>query len=723
MAVIDNLEIRIKANAEEASNALGRLASALSNLRNVAKGGIRGLATTATHLDKLADSIRNFPDVSKLESLAEVLDHLKSIGNVKVKLDVSGAKQAESAAETVKDLPSKTLFYWGDMPEGQEGYGDAWAEPSDLEYIDAEYEEIAEDAESAANNTSDISKALIGLRDRIRDCTKDSKGLFATFARIAKMMLIRAIIRGFIKSIKEGIANLKAWSATTNHVFADSMNVASASLTNFKNSLAVTIAPLINWFIPYLRLATIRVMEFANSIANMFAMLTGAHSYDAVIEGEESVEAIGDAAGRAKEKLKDLLGFDEINRLSAPTSGGGGGKTDAQDWSGAFEEREVDLAAAAETLSTIYGILAAISALVIWKNLPKIAEWISVIKPVLKAIAKAIGPVKAVWAVAILIVSAIESLVTHWNAWVEAVENSIKRLGLDTRIKKIYDEVVLLMTAIWNVVSPIIQAIADFIGTVIIGYALANIIATINMVVGILETAWDGFKHIVGGTLTFISEVWEGIKLFFQGDIVGGIKKIFNALCDWFVETWVVGFGEVLLSPFVGLVEWVRGLVTSVEEIFHSLIKDINRWVNEYVIKPLNKFIDAVNKLFGFNWSHISYLIDRETPGTGGGSGNGNTHYQEYASGGWPSTGEIFISREAGPELVGTIGGRTAVATNNDIVAAVSQGVASAVASVMGSGGNGQSIAVNVDGRNLFNIMVNQNNAYVRQTGYSPLLV
>lgn len=51
---------------------------------------------------------------------------------------------------------------------------------------------------------------------------------------------------------------------------------------------------------------------------------------------------------------------------------------------------------------------------------------------------------------------------------------------------------------------------------------------------------------------------------------------------------------------------------------------------------------------------------------------------QGFANGGFPTSGEMFIAREAGPELVGTIGGRTAVANNDDIVNSVAQGVADA---------------------------------------------
>ena len=52
------------------------------------------------------------------------------------------------------------------------------------------------------------------------------------------------------------------------------------------------------------------------------------------------------------------------------------------------------------------------------------------------------------------------------------------------------------------------------------------------------------------------------------------------------------------------------------------------------------------------------------------------TTVQKFASGGFPTTGEMFIARESGPEMVGTMGGRTAVANNDQIVSGVSAGVA-----------------------------------------------
>lgn len=75
-----------------------------------------------------------------------------------------------------------------------------------------------------------------------------------------------------------------------------------------------------------------------------------------------------------------------------------------------------------------------------------------------------------------------------------------------------------------------------------------------------------------------------------------------------------------------------------------------------------------------------------------------------YAGGGFPGMGELFVAREAGPEMVGRIGGRTAVANNEQIVEAISEGVYAAVLAAMGSssGSNGdQAINIYLDGKQI----------------------
>ena len=55
-----------------------------------------------------------------------------------------------------------------------------------------------------------------------------------------------------------------------------------------------------------------------------------------------------------------------------------------------------------------------------------------------------------------------------------------------------------------------------------------------------------------------------------------------------------------------------------------------------------------------------------------------------YAKGGFPNTGEFFMARESGPELVGRMGNRTAVANNDQIVSGIERGVYNAVINAQG---------------------------------------
>lgn len=55
-----------------------------------------------------------------------------------------------------------------------------------------------------------------------------------------------------------------------------------------------------------------------------------------------------------------------------------------------------------------------------------------------------------------------------------------------------------------------------------------------------------------------------------------------------------------------------------------------------------------------------------------------------YKSGGMPTTGQMFIARENGPEMVGTMGAKTTVANNDQIVEGIAAGVAAAMAGTNG---------------------------------------
>lgn len=100
----------------------------------------------------------------------------------------------------------------------------------------------------------------------------------------------------------------------------------------------------------------------------------------------------------------------------------------------------------------------------------------------------------------------------------------------------------------------------------------------------------------------------------------------------------------------------------------------------------LKDIVNAVNEIKNSKWVKINLSAS-------GGINN-------FANGGFVGDGEIFRAREAGPELVGTVSGHTAVMNNNQIVESVSAGVYSAVLSAMG-GQNDRPIILNINGREL----------------------
>ena len=133
----------------------------------------------------------------------------------------------------------------------------------------------------------------------------------------------------------------------------------------------------------------------------------------------------------------------------------------------------------------------------------------------------------------------------------------------------------------------------------------------------------------------------------------------------------------------------------------------------------------ALNKYIGSIPDSKAMRLDLKTDKKKFKIGNFAFDIDFRAGGGFPDTGQMFIAREAGPELVGRIGRRTAVANNDQIV----QGIASAVRSAMAganspnSGGTTRITVQNVlNGRAIGESVIEYHNGKVKQTGHSPLL-
>ena len=124
----------------------------------------------------------------------------------------------------------------------------------------------------------------------------------------------------------------------------------------------------------------------------------------------------------------------------------------------------------------------------------------------------------------------------------------------------------------------------------------------------------------------------------------------------------------------------------SIKGVCNLVIDGLNLLINaifqvfRIIANTIGGIVDFIGSLFGRDWG---WNIPNIAP-----------KISKLATGGSPASGQMFIAREAGPELVGTIGGSTAVVNNDQIVESVSAGVYHAVSSALGKGGSSSVVKV-----------------------------
>lgn len=141
----------------------------------------------------------------------------------------------------------------------------------------------------------------------------------------------------------------------------------------------------------------------------------------------------------------------------------------------------------------------------------------------------------------------------------------------------------------------------------------------------------------------------------------------------------------------------------------------------------LNNLWSSVKGFFGGKTVSVGTKATKKADG-GVFSGGSWKPVKRYAVGGLPNMGQMFVAREAGPELVGTLGGHTAVMNNDQIVSSVSYGVAQAVKEVIQplvkmGGGNNRPIQISLDGKVIFDSTRQSAKEYFDRTGMSPFPV
>ncbi len=322
--------------------------------------------------------------------------------------------------------------------------------------------------------------------------------------------------------------------------------------------------------------------------------------------------------------------------------------------------------------------------------------------------------------------SIVDTITSAWDL-VVAVFSSVGQWFYNILILPIFNFFVGLwedIKGIWSVVATwfdenVIQPIINFFSPIVetISQFFRGCWLIIQAVWVVASTWFD--ETFIQPTVALFEGLWESVSGFFSS-LWEDIKAVWNVVATWFDET--------VVQPIVGVFEPIK---TKVSGIFSSLWEDIKgvwnkaaTWFDDTIIKPVKTaFEKACNSISGFFsnlWlgirrgvanamngvigaieSAINWVIGGINNLVGGfdklvqwaadvlGKDWGSiTLLQQvkfsrvtvptYAEGGFPEQGQMFIAREAGAEMVGNIGRRTAVANNEQIVAGIAGGVAEA---------------------------------------------
>lgn len=338
----------------------------------------------------------------------------------------------------------------------------------------------------------------------------------------------------------------------------------------------------------------------------------------------------------------------------------------------------------------------------------------------------------------------------------ELVKQSFSTFG--SGIKKIFSGVVKALTKSFTEwVKGVIQGVSD-LGETLLGVSIPDIVNgikdtfndavewvkknVIDPVVGAFKTVGDTISQIFKGCWIIVKAIWIVVSEWFKKNVIdpvvndftiakgavtgtfktlwNGIKTIFSPAFEWFNEKVITPIKtafEKASSKIKSSFETAfNGIKTVAKSVFNGIIGIIESAINS-VIRTINRLIEGFNNIVkaaswvtGDKWNGISKIKE--------------VNLAKYASGGFPDEGELFIAREAGAEMVGSIGRRAAVANNDQIVEAISAGVYQAVRNANGGNGAGNrntTVVAQCDGKTLFKIVVDENNKVVRTTGASPL--
>lgn len=239
-------------------------------------------------------------------------------------------------------------------------------------------------------------------------------------------------------------------------------------------------------------------------------------------------------------------------------------------------------------------------------------------------------------------------------------------------ISQFFEGCWLIIRAVWLIVSTwfdenVIQPIVRFFrGLWEDIKAVWEVVATwfdvnvIQPVVGFFKGVWDSVSSFFVSLWEDIKAVWNVVSTWFEDTIITPVKTAFKTACE------AIGgfFSNLWLNIKRGVASAMNAVIGGIESALNWVIGGINKLIGGF-----NKVVQWAADVLGESWGGMNLVQEVRFS---------RIQVPTYAEGGFPDQGQMFIAREAGAEMVGNIGRRTAVANNDQIVSGIAGGVAEA---------------------------------------------
>lgn len=227
--------------------------------------------------------------------------------------------------------------------------------------------------------------------------------------------------------------------------------------------------------------------------------------------------------------------------------------------------------------------------------------------------------------------------------------------GLWDGIVKTFSPAVTWFSDLWKSVSQTFEDVFYNIGVLVSGTW-----ETIKIVWGIVSDWFD--TNVIQPVASFFSDLWDGISSWAIKSW-NKISTVFSGIAAWFdanVIRPIVGFFTDLWTDITVIFGKVVGFFKG---IINGVLSGLNSAIS-YAFGGINSILRSIRGFSIAGFTPFSGLREISVP-----------QIPMLADGGFVDQGQLFIAREAGAEMVGSIGRRTTVANNDQIVDGITYGV------------------------------------------------